>query len=66
MTKKSKGARHVLYYIEDCSPNLKEFATLKALNTFMAKFKKKYPSHEDGYWLDHVIYNVHGEIEMLE
>lgn len=45
---------------------LKKFKTLKAMNSFIAKYKKKYSDAEDGFWVDFSITDISGEIKILD
>lgn len=44
---------HYLYYIEGCSPILKEFKSKAKMETFMKKFLKKHEDNKDDNWIDY-------------
>ena len=52
-------------YVENSSPRLKKFNSIKTLRKFVADFQKKHRDTglEDGYWLDLVATDV-GELEI--
>lgn len=49
---------HILRYVEDTSPVLKKFTTVKALNEFVAKFQKKHKEPYSGWWVDYAVFNI--------
>jgi len=49
---------NLVQYVENSTPRHKKFKTIKAAKKFVADFKKKNPTPEDGNWVDFIIHNV--------
>ncbi len=47
--------KYYVQYVDNSTPTLKRFKTLKAAKDFVAKFKKKNPNPNDGWWVDYII-----------
>jgi hypothetical protein len=47
--------KYYVRYVDNSTPNLKRFKTLKAAKDFVAKFKKKNPDPSDGWWVDYIV-----------
>lgn len=56
---------HLLHYVENCSSKLKEFKTLKALDSFVASFQKKHKGSDD-FWIDYAVTGVTGKLVPLD
>lgn len=63
---KKKKIRHLLYYVEDCTPIAKEFDTIEEMDNFIGEFLIKHPDPMDGYFINFKITNVHGDIIHFE
>lgn len=55
---------HALVYVENCTPKIKKFKTLRALKTFVTKFENKYPDPDKtgDNWIDYHVTNIEGEV----
>jgi hypothetical protein len=52
-------------YVEDSSPKIKKFVSMKDMEKFVADFEKKYPDPDgprDGNWIDYCVTEVSGKI----
>ena len=47
--------KYYVYYVDNSSPFLKKFKTLKAAKAFANKFKKEYPDPYQGYWVEFIV-----------
>lgn len=47
--------KYYVHYVNDSSPTLKKFKTLKAAKAFVAKFRKKNPNPNEGFWVDYLV-----------
>ncbi len=68
-TTKAPKSYHLLVYVEDCTQKVKKFDSTKALDSFMAKFLKKYPPSQPQYgdsWLDYSILDVTGSVNFFD
>ena len=56
--------RHLVKYVENCSPKLKIFKSKKKMNKFIKKFKKLESTAKDPdeCWVDLVVKNIKGKI----
>lgn len=63
-TKKQK-VFHLLRYVVRCSPKIKKFKTIKAMNDFILEFEATKPNSDD-YWVDFAVTNIHGEALALD
>lgn len=67
MKKKTVKPYHLVMYVENSTPFIKKFVSLKKTQEFVDKFEKKYPDEaamESGYWIDFVITGVTGKLAM--
>ena len=47
--------KYYVHYVDNSSPTLKKFKTLKAAKDFKTKFQKKHPNPDDGWWVDFIV-----------
>ena len=57
--------KHLLTYVEDCSPKIKTFKTEKAMDKFINRFYKKHGKTNDGFWIDLKITDIKGRIQLM-
>lgn len=57
---------HLLQYTENCSPKVRKFTSIKALENFVKNFNKKYDVSEGDNWIDYSVYNVTGELKVRD
>ena len=55
--------KYYVHYVDNCTPTLKKFKTLKSAKDFVTKFRKKHPETSDDWWVDYI---VKGEIEFVD
>src|ERR1035437_10124055 len=56
---------NLLMYVEDSSPKIKKFVSMKDMEKFVSDFEKKYPDPDgprDGNWIDYCVTDVSGKI----
>jgi hypothetical protein len=66
-SKKSKVSKvskfHLLMYVEGCTPKIKKFISIKALNDFVLEFEAEYGREEFGdNWIDYAVTDVTGKV----
>lgn len=49
---------HILKYVENSTPILKKFDSVKGLKEFVSKFQKKHKDPSDGYWIDYAVFSL--------
>lgn len=55
--------RHLVRYVDNCSPITKTFTSKNKFNDFLKKLEKEYLGKQmDGYWIDLVCYDIEGDI----
>lgn len=64
---------HIVSYVEDASPKLKKFTSIKAMDAWISNFKKNNPDPYTGYWINYSIKNttltdfvIHDEYEEFD
>ena len=50
-----KKSNVYIHYVDNSTPLLKKFKTLKAAQAFATKFKKANPDPMDGFWVDFIV-----------
>lgn len=56
-----------MQYVENCSPRIKKFKTLKAMNEFIKTFQKKHGINFRGdNWLDYSATYVTGNLKIYD
>jgi len=65
--KKSTEPYHIDYYVENCTPGMRKFTSLKDMKTFFKEFEERYPKGSDpgGTFIDFYITNMSGEVKFL-
>lgn len=60
--------RHLVKYVENCSPKIKIFKSKKKMNKFIKKFKSLESTVKDpgGCWVELVVNNIKGKITHYE
>lgn len=53
--KKASTKKFYVQYVENSNPTLLKFKSLKDAKEFVVKFKKKYPSPNEGWWIDYIV-----------
>lgn len=72
-TKKTKNkVYHIVYYVENCTPAMRKFKSIKDMETFFEEFKDRY--YKTGFdggqqdlssYLDFYITDISGEVKFL-
>jgi len=65
--KKSKDKLfHIVYYVENCTPAMRKFTSIKDMETFFKEFEERYPKvpYSDNF-LDFYITSISGEVKFL-
>jgi len=50
-----KKNKTYVHYVDDSTPKLKLFKSLKSAKTFVTKFLKAHPDPMEGYWVDFLV-----------
>jgi hypothetical protein len=61
-----KKSKHLVTYVENCSPKIKIFRSELAARKFVDSFSKKHLGHKDDAWIDLLVTDIKGEIEKLD
>lgn len=54
--------RHLVTYVENCSPKIKTFKRKYEVVKFIQEYRAKYPDPSSGYWIDLAVYDIMGDI----
>lgn len=57
---------HLVKYVFNSEPRLRKFKTLKAMNAWIASYKKKHKDVYEGYWVDFSVTNITGDVTILD
>jgi len=57
--------KHIVKYVEQNTPKLMIFKTLKAMNQFIVDFRQKYGHHDDN-WIEFKATHITGNIVMMD
>lgn len=65
--KKTTKPYHIVYYVEDCTPGMRKFNSLKDMKAFFKEFESRYPKDVDpgGTFIDFYVTNISGEVKFL-
>jgi hypothetical protein len=61
-SKAKPTSKNLVTYVENSSPKIKVFSSAAKAKFFIDTFNKKYPTPQDGWWVDLLVTGITGKV----